>query len=266
MADFNVSINNRITHQLGEIYLPIRCMTCDELGVYGNCAIIGCNIGHSNLGRYTFSLFEDSKTEYFIFPKNHSLYNELVDKMYQQKSWRLNSAEWIPTIGKIFDKEKIVYFHQSFEIGDKTQSLKTPFFTPITNFEYSLVDTVSDYKWAKYYLPLHSYNLDIFDDKCILTLCNPIFDVNKSKHNYIIDENTVFFLYKQSSRYKDVVNSHLEEDTAWRVNNDEFFATLGKINNEFRIILASKDFYDDELLEFAISPNTIELTKKLLSL
>ena len=264
MADFNVSLKNKIAHSISDVYLPIRCMTCDNLGIYGNCAIIGCNKGQRLLSGYTFPLIEDSGTEYFIFPKSFSLYQDLVNKMYQNNRWHVNKDEWIPTKGMIFNKEKIVYFHSSLERNEKQQQDSNPFFVRIKKIEYCLINTVSDYNWSKYYLPLHSFKLNIFDEECILVICNPS-QTNQREFNYLITENTIYILIKSSSLYAGIIDTHLNADCPLEINQEDFFATIGKVNDKFCIILSSKELYDEELLELSSNPITIEMAKNILS-
>ena len=116
MADIKVSIDNRIIHPIGEVYLPVRCMSCDNLGIYGTVAVVACNRGHSHLYGYVFTPYEDEKTEYFIFPKSFSLYQELYDDMFQDNTWFVRQQDWIATKGAIFGEEKIVYFHKILDI------------------------------------------------------------------------------------------------------------------------------------------------------
>lgn len=264
MADFNVSLRNKIVHSISDVYLPIRCMTCDNLGIYGNCAIIGCNKGQQLLTGYTFPLLENSETEYFIFPKSFSLYQDLVNKMYQNNRWHVNKEEWIPTKGMIFNKEKVVYFHSSLENNEKRQQDSNPFFVPIRKFEYRLIDTVSDYNWSKYYLPLYSFKLNIFDEVCFLVLCNPS-QTGQREFNYLINENSIYILIKSSSLYTEIVDKYLNADCPFEISQDDFLATLGKINDKFCIILASKELYDEELLELSSNPFTIEMVKYILA-
>lgn len=91
MSNFCFNLDETIQYEIKEKYLPVRVMTADNMGYLGDVAIIGCNpIRYHNTGSVTtrdFELVENENTEYFVFSKQSSLYNEMVRRVHAMESW-----------------------------------------------------------------------------------------------------------------------------------------------------------------------------------
>ncbi len=117
MDDFSFNLNNTVSYSIKEKYLPIRAMTADNMGALGNVAIVGCNpIKYNGDGSFqtsSFEMVENDNTEYFVFPKNSPLYNELVSKVQSMDSWIPNRYSYRTIKGWVHKEPKYVHIDES---------------------------------------------------------------------------------------------------------------------------------------------------------
>ena len=117
MSDFNFNLDNTIDYEIKEKYLPVRAMTAENMGVLGDVAIVGCNpIRYHNLGSITtsdFEIAENDNTEYFVFSKYSSLYNDLVRRVQSMDSWIPEAYAYHTIKGLVHGALRIVHIDSS---------------------------------------------------------------------------------------------------------------------------------------------------------
>jgi len=117
MDDFSFNLDNTISYSIKEKYLPVRAMTADNMGMLGDVAIVGCNpikyAGDGSFNTSSFDIVENDDTEYFVFPKNSPLYNELVRKVQSMDSWIPDRYSYRTIKGWVHKELKYVHIDES---------------------------------------------------------------------------------------------------------------------------------------------------------
>lgn len=117
MEDFNFNPFLTIPYEIKNKYLPVRAMTT-ELGFMGEVAIVGCNpqITKQTNGysQSSFGIVEDETTEYFLFPRNCPLYDELEKKIFSFEYWIPNKENYRTTKGWILGPDRIIHIDNQF--------------------------------------------------------------------------------------------------------------------------------------------------------
>lgn len=117
MSDFNFNLDNKIDYEIKEKYLPVRAMTAEDMGILGDVAIVGCNpIRYHNLGNITtsdFEIVENDNTEYFVFSKHSSLYNDLARRVQSMDSWIPEAYAYYTIKGWVHGALRIVHIDSS---------------------------------------------------------------------------------------------------------------------------------------------------------
>lgn len=112
MADFNFNLDNEISFDIKENYLPVRLMT-STMGFMGEVAIAGCNPERINnlgsLSSSSFDISENSDTEYFVFPASSNLYSLLKNKVLSMDAWKPNINTYHTVTGSILGKQCIIH-------------------------------------------------------------------------------------------------------------------------------------------------------------
>lgn len=107
--DFNFNLGNTIPFDLAASYLPVRAMTANNMGKLGNVAIIGCNpVKKVGLGQ-SYDIIENENTEYFVFPLQSNLYEELKLCVLSMESWQPDCNAYKTIEGYIHGELKKVH-------------------------------------------------------------------------------------------------------------------------------------------------------------
>lgn len=111
--DFNFNLDNTFAYEIKEKYLPVRAMTADNMGVLGDVAIVGCNpISYHNIDHFStsyFEPFENEHTEYFVFPRNSPLYNDLIHRLHKSYSWSPEALSYYTIRGWVLGVLRVVH-------------------------------------------------------------------------------------------------------------------------------------------------------------